>query len=177
MNMKHRAGNIIFLTARKTKKPFYRWFISNGIAVATKRRDQELTDVKVHAAIIYGTEPLMVREMEAEGNIPILLSAYIKKYGDRMEIVDMPYIVSDEVIEKFNTACQNVRVKYDYTNTFVWQSIRALSHKWIGTNTPYHRMCSEDVQRMYNLIFPLFKTPEKTNPNELYYLVTRHDGH
>ena len=171
--MKEKAGDIIFLTKRTVKKPLYRWFISNSIAVLTKFKGQKTKDVKVHSAIVFKATiddetNLYVRDMEAEGNVPILLKEYKKIFRDRLEIVPMPKINNAKVIAQFNREALSRHVKYDYLNTFVWQVLRALGHKWIGWNTPYKRMCAEDVQRMYNMLNPIFNTPEQTNPNELY---------
>lgn len=170
--MREKPGDLIFLTRRTGKNPLYRWFVSNAIAVLTKFKNQKTVDVKVHSAIIFELHSkLYVRDMGPKGNVPILLTDYKELHKGRIEIIHMPKIGSVSTIARFNREASSRYVTYDYWNTFVWQVVRALSHKWIGTNTPYKRMCAEDAQRMYNLIRVTFFKVEQTNPNELYAIV------
>jgi hypothetical protein len=162
-----KAGDIIFLTQRA--RGGYRGFISRSIAKVTRLPGQKQSEVKVHAAIIFdNVGVLTVREMDRSGNENIPLIDYTKKFGERMEIVSMPVVASADAVGDFNFKCLTTDVKYDYANTFVWQLTRAITGAWLGRNTPYKRMCAEDVQRMYNLLDNRFYTPEIVNPNELF---------
>lgn len=164
-----KSSDIIFLTRRKNKKPFYRWFVSNAIAKLSKFKEQSVDNAKVHAAIIFDRNGvLLVREMESNGNVIIPLEVYVKTFNGRIEIISMPDITNPHALKNFNEACLTTKVKYDYANLLIWQLIRAISNKWLGTNTPYKRDCIEDVSRMYNIINPIFLNVEKTNPNEAY---------
>lgn len=173
--MKSKATDLIFLTRRKNKLPFYRWFISNSIALLTKTKGQSINNAKVHTAIIFNKgEDLYVREMESKGNVSISLRNYKKTFGDRMEIVSMPSVNNPHALAFFNKDCLNEKVSYDYANTFIYQVIRALGKKWFGTNTPYKRTCIEDASTMYNKVNPIFVYTEKTNPNEAYNFVKQY---
>ena len=167
-------GSLIFLTKRKIKNVFdYRGIISVGISKLTKFKDQDEDEVKVHTAIIYDNNgELTVREMGKHGDEHYSLEYYKIMYGSRMEIVYMQETFNLERIDMFNKSCKYTKVKYDYKNTFVFQLIKSFTHKFFGKDTLYHRMCAEDAQRQYNILFPnYFKTPEDTNPNELYKIV------
>jgi len=167
------AGSIIFLTIRK-EKPGTRIFLSRMIAKFTKREDQELEEVKVHSAIVYKRYgETYVRDMDKYGDDHYPIETYLEMYKDRIEIklnpiIDFPW----HIMETFNFSCFLNEVKYDYVNTFVYQVVRRITHKFIGRDTTWSRMCAEDVQRQYNLLVPgFFATPEKTNPNELFFKV------
>lgn len=166
-----KEGSIIFLTRRK-KGNLIRRFVSGGIAVFTKREDQALDNVLVHSAIIYrsGSE-LYVREMEKNGDEHKTLVEYNKIYGKRMYIKVNPFDIESNKVEKFNLSCETVRVKYDYWNTFFFQIIKVLFGRFLGKKTTLHRMCAEDAQRQFNLLKDIFKTPEKTSPNDLWYMI------
>ena len=170
--MEYKAGDIIFLSRRKNKRNIIRWAISNSIALFTRKINENIDDVKVHMAIIYSDKKeLIVRELDRDGIIPIPLNEYINKFKDRIEIVKMPAIQSVMSINAFNFSCKHSQVEYELINLFVWQSFRAIFHRWIGTDTPYKRICSEDVARQYNKLDYVFLTPEKTNPNDCYIFV------
>ena len=163
--MKSKAGDMIFLTRRNTRD--YRGFISKSIARLTRNKKQNLEDVKVHAAIIYSNDGvLFVRDMDSKGNENYTLMEYVEIYGNRMEIYHHNLKIVNYKL--FNESCLNDDVNYDYLNTFVWQLSRELCHIWFGWNTPYKRMCSEDVQREFNLLRWTFKYPEQVNPNQLF---------
>jgi len=165
-------GSIIFLTKRK-EKPYYRKFISYMIAKMTRNKGQRLEDVKVHAAIIYRyDDTLYVREMESKGNINYTLVEYNALYGDRMVIYSHNMSFDEWNVDRFNFSCRNQSVKYDYKNTFIFQIVKRYTTLFLGRNTPYHRMCAEDTQTQFNLLScNYFKTPESTNPNELWNLI------
>jgi len=167
-----KEGDIIFVTRRHDND--FRGFISKGIAVLTKHKGQDIEDVKVHSAIIYKSKGvLMVRDMDKHGDEHYTLKKYTELFHDRMEIVNMNHNASQEKIVWFNNNCMNNKVKYDYVNTFVFQLVKSLTKKFIGKQSVYHRMCAEDVQRQYNILDDVFKTPEYTNPNELYKIVKK----
>lgn len=167
-----KEGDIIFLTRRKYK-PYYRIFISCGIALVTRKKGQTYDDVKVHSAIIYKYKGvLFVREMEKHGDEHSTLEKYKEIYGGRMEIKESPVHFSVSKYNSFNRSCRELHVEYDYNNTFVYQILRKVFKFFRFKNTVMQRMCAEDAQRQYNLLSPgFFKTPEKTSPNELYYKI------
>lgn len=168
--MKNKAGDLIFLTRRRNGK-IIRRIVSNSIARITKFKGQCLNDVKVHVAIIYEYRSLLwVRDMDAEGDEKYPLDIYKQMMEGRIEIVSMPDYYGVD-IHRFNVGCEMEDVRYDFTNTFFWQVIRGITGKWIGKDTPYKRNCVEDASRMYDLINPIFKNVEKTNPNEAYRFV------
>ncbi len=166
-------GSIIFLTIRK-EKPAARIFLSRMIAKFTKKEGQELEDVKVHSAIVYKRYgETYVRDMDKFGDDHYPIEEYLDLYKGRIELKLNPYFDQPwHILETFNFSCFLNEVKYDYVNTFVYQVVRRLTHKFIGRETTWSRMCAEDVQRQYNLLVPeFFETPEKTNPNEVFFKV------
>lgn len=171
--MKNKAGDLIFLTRRKKGKneSLVRRFISGSIARITRFKHQDLEKVKVHVAIIYEYNSLLwVRDMDMEGDERYPVDIYSMMMKGRIEVVQMPDYYGVD-INRFNVGCEMDAVRYDFANTFFWQVIRGATGKWFGKNTPYKRNCVEDASRMYNLINPIFKNVEKTNPNELYRLI------
>ena len=164
-----KEGSIIFLTRRKAK-PAYRIFISYMIALFTKRKGQSLINVKVHSAIIYSHKGVLkVRDMDKHGDEHYTFNEYKRLFGDRFEIIENPFDFSKERLIEFNYSCRSLNVKYDYSNTFVYQVLKRFTGFFIGKVTLYKRMCAEDAQRQFNILYPgYFKTPEATNPNELF---------
>ena len=89
--------------------------------------------------------------MEKNGDKHYSISKYISIYGDRMEVVKMPFSYPKGNIIEFNVSCKNLRVKYDYSNTFFFQVLKAVFKKMIFDKTRFKRMCAEDVQRQFNI--------------------------
>lgn len=171
-----KEGDIIFLTYRKNK-PFYRIFISKGIALFTRKNKQPLSTVKVHAGIIYKKDGILtVRDMDKDGEEHHTLNVYKIIYGDRLEIKSCPYIFKQKIYDSFNKSCEKLHVEYDYNNTFVYQVIKKFFRFFKFKKTVMQRMCAEDAQRQFNILSPgFFKTPEKTSPNELYFKIKNWD--
>lgn len=166
-----KEGDIIFLTKRSAN-PWYRIFISKGITHFTKLKNQALTEVKVHSAIIYNDlGVLKVRDMDKNGDNHYSLVEYYNKFKDRIEIKETPYLFSPEIKLIFNYSCKNTHVKYDFVNTFVYQIIKRLTGRILFKDTTWTRMCAEDVQTEFNKLRYTFSTPEITNPNNLFELI------
>jgi hypothetical protein len=167
-------GSLIFLTKRPFKLNF-RWFMSQAIASLTKFKGQDINDAKVHSAIIYRYKNILyVRDMDKKGAEHFTLDSYIETYKGRGTVLENPYSYSFtyETLRIFNISCRNTKVKYDYINTFVFQLIKTQIKKFLGWNSEYRRMCAEDASKQYNLLERIFKTPEKTNPNEMFKFLT-----
>ena len=167
-----KEGDIIFLTKRSIK-PKYRIFVSYMIALLTKQPGEKIKDVKVHSSIIYSNGGVLsVRDMDKNGDMHYTIGKYKQLYGDRLEVKAHCYKPSLDTLKKFNSSCRDFKVKYDYKNTFLYQVIRRLFGVFINDPTRYKRMCAEDAQRQFNLIEGIFYNPEKTNPNELYHVIS-----
>lgn len=169
-----KEGTIIFLTKRKFRHPFeFRWWLSILIAYFTKDEKQKLSDVKVHAAIIYDNGGLKVRDIDKEGDCHYILKDYLSKYEGRIEIKEHSFNICEDELKFFNYSCKTRKVKYDYINTFFYQIIKYFIGIFTKKNTIEKRMCSEDVMRQFNLLKCIFNTPEKTTPNELYLMIKK----
>lgn len=163
-----KTGSIIFLTKRDFSFS-YRWLLSYLIAFFSKNKKQKLSEVKVHAAIIYEYKGnLCVRDIDKFGDEHISLYKYIDMYKNRIEIYEYPYNISTKLIEVFNHSCKTTKIVYDYKNLLIFQLIKSIFNIFVGRNTSIMRTCSEDTARQFNILKHIFELPEQITPNELF---------
>ena len=158
------SDNVIhigFLTAAKVSINPLTW-VSKAI--------EKLSGKYTHSFCLYDLDDVLyVRSMEINGvDVSKTYKKYGEEYGERLSLLKLDVIDSTE----YNYYCRNEKAKYEFKNLLVWQYVKAKFGVWLGWDTRYRRICSEDVVRCIKKAIPLFHaSPDKITPSELFTLI------
>lgn len=152
-----KEGQVILVNTKKG-------FIANTIKWFTKCKYN-------HVAII--TEylgELFITEAVAKGFVPTMsLEAYLKEIEEKKDkeiLILEPYAFYTQHIQvTYNRLKQVANKGYEFLNLTLFQIIKQLTGKWIGTKDSKRVICSEAVAYAFPMIFP---EPWKVDPQDFF---------